>query len=68
MPGPGNNHLDFYRQWRFLSLVFGYYLSSGMPPNILIWIALERVFSVMNTFLMARKVLENWLSGKVINN
>ncbi len=64
---PWQYHLIFIATGGFLSLVFGYYLSAHATQYPYLD-AFVMVFSVMNTLLMARKVLENWLYWQVINS
>lgn len=64
---PWQYHLVFMVIGGFLSLIFGYYLSAH-PTQYPYLDAFVMVFSVMNTLLMARKVLENWLYWQVINS
>lgn len=64
---PWQYHLVFMAIGGFLSLIFGYYLSAH-PTQYPYLDAFVMVFSVMNTLLMARKVLENWLYWQVINS
>ena len=60
-------HLTFISTGISLSLVVGYALSLS-PDNRLPYLdASVTVFAVMNTLLMAHKVLENWLYWLVIN-
>jgi len=60
-------HTLFITSGIVLTGLIGLYLSS-IPENRLPYLdAAVTVFSVMNTFLMARKVLENWLYWIVIN-
>jgi nicotinamide mononucleotide transporter len=60
-------HLLFISTGIVLTGLIGLYLSS-IPENRLPYLdAAVTVFSVMNTVLMARKVLENWLYWIVIN-
>ena len=49
------------------SLLIGYYLSTLYEARLPYLDALVMVFSVMTTFLMARKILENWLYWIVID-
>ncbi|ODN65713.1 nicotinamide riboside transporter PnuC [Methylophaga muralis] len=64
---PWQYHLIFIATGGFLSLIFGYYLSTHATQYPYLD-AFVMVFSVMNTVLMARKVLQNWLYWQVINS
>ncbi|BBP42992.1 nicotinamide riboside transporter PnuC [Thiosulfativibrio zosterae] len=64
---PLNFHLIFISAGISISLALGYALSLS-PDNRLPYLdASVTVFAVMNTLLMAHKVLENWLYWLVIN-
>ncbi|HMQ85807.1 MAG TPA: nicotinamide riboside transporter PnuC [Saprospiraceae bacterium] len=44
-----------------LSLIFGYYFAAYTSAAATYWDALTTVFSVIATFLLVQRVLENWL-------
>jgi nicotinamide mononucleotide transporter len=50
-----------------LSLGIGYYLSTNTETRLPYLDASVMIFSVINTYLMARKVLENWLYWLLID-
>lgn len=64
---PWQYHLIFIASGTLLSLLFGYYLSTHATQYPYLDAGVM-VFAVMNTVLMARKVLQNWLYWQVINS
>src|SRR5690554_2543473 len=64
---PWQYHLIFIASGTFLSLLFGYYLSTHTTQYPYLDAGVM-VFAVMNTVLMARKVLQNWLYWQIINS
>lgn len=64
---PWQYHLIFIASGTLLSLLFGYYLSAHATQYPYLDAGVM-VFAVMNTVLMARKVLQNWLYWQVINS
>lgn len=62
-----NFHLAFILIGASLSAVIGWYLALTEASQLPYLDATVTVFSVMNTVLMARKVLENWLYWIVID-
>lgn len=65
---PVQFHLWFISSGIVLSLITAYYLEQVIGSRLPYLDAFVTVFSVMNTVLMARKVLENWLYWLVINS
>lgn len=61
------NHLIFITVATILSLGIGYYLSNYTDTRLPYLDASVMIFSIINTFLMARKVLENWLYWLIID-
>ena len=61
-------HIKFVALGTLLTLAIGGYLSSLDSPRLPYLDAAVTVFSVMNTLLMARKVMANWLYWLVINS
>ncbi|MBN2646233.1 MAG: nicotinamide mononucleotide transporter [Thiotrichales bacterium] len=61
-------HLGFITIGFLLSLSIGWFLQNQAQSQLPYLDAAVTVFSVMNTFLMARKVLENWLYWIVIDS
>ena len=64
---PLHKHLIFIIGASILSLVIGYYLSTSSETRLPYLDSAVMVFSVVNTWLMAQKVLENWLYWLVID-
>lgn len=64
---PGRFHIGFVMSGVILSLVTAYYLEQVIGSRLPYLDAFVTVFSVMNTVLMARKVLESWIYWIVIN-
>ncbi|VAW46768.1 Predicted thiamin transporter PnuT [hydrothermal vent metagenome] len=60
-------HLKFIAAGLLLTALIGTYLSSLANAQLPYLDAIITVFSVMNTVLMARKILESWLYWMVIN-
>ena len=65
---PVRFHLWFISGGIALSVITAYYLEQFVGSRLPYLDAFVMVFSVMNTVLMARKVLENWLYWLVINS
>ena len=61
-------HLAFLLIGTALTVTIGVYMQQGDYSRAPFLDAGVMVFSVMNTYLMARKVLENWLYWLVINS
>lgn len=64
---PLHKHLTFIIGASILSLSIGYYLSASSETRLPYLDSAVMVFSVVNTWLMAQKVLENWLYWLVID-
>lgn len=64
---PGRFHIGFVVSGVILSLITAYYLEQVIGSRLPYLDAFVTVFSVMNTVLMARKVLESWIYWIVIN-
>ena len=64
---PLHKHLIFIIGASILSLAIGYYLSTSSETRLPYLDSAVMVFSVVNTWLMAQKVLENWLYWLVID-
>lgn len=64
---PGRFHIGFVMSGVILSLITAYYLEQVIGSRLPYLDAFVTVFSVMNTVLMARKVLESWIYWIVIN-
>lgn len=62
-----NFHIGFIVIGASLSALIGWYLASSEASQLPYLDATVTVFSVMNTVLMARKVLENWLYWIIID-
>lgn len=60
-------HLAFISAGTILTVMIGLYLSSFPETKLPYLDAAVTVFSVMNTVLMARKVIENWIYWIVID-
>lgn len=60
-------HLVFIVSGTVMTLLLGYYLQSKQASQAPYLGAGVTVFSVMNTWLMARKVLQNWLYWIIID-
>ena len=65
---PAQFHLLFISSGVILSLLAALYLEKVIGSRLPYLDAFVMVFSVMNTILMARKVIENWLYWLVINS
>ena len=65
---PAKFHIVFILSGLALSLATAYYLDQVIGSRLPYLDAFVMVFSVMNTVLMARKVIENWLYWLVINS
>ncbi len=65
---PVQFHITFIASGVVLSLITAFYLEQVVGSRLPYLDAFVTVFSVMNTVLMARKVLENWLYWLVINS
>ena len=64
---PGRFHIGFIVSGVILSLITAYYLEQVIGSRLPYLDAFVTVFSVMNTVLMARKVLESWVYWIIIN-
>lgn len=64
---PLQYHLSFIMLGSLLTLAVGYYLQSSNASQQPFLDAGVTVFSVLNTWLMARKVLQNWLYWVIID-
>lgn len=64
---PAHFHLAFITTGSVLTLLTAYYLENVVESRLPYLDAAVTVFSVMNTVLMARKILENWLYWLVID-
>ncbi|MDG6774105.1 nicotinamide riboside transporter PnuC [Thiomicrorhabdus sp. ZW0627] len=64
---PVQFHIRFILAGAVLSVLTGLYLENVVQSRLPYLDAVVTVFSVMNTYLMARKVLENWLYWLVID-
>ncbi|MDX1346770.1 MAG: nicotinamide riboside transporter PnuC [Thiomicrorhabdus chilensis] len=64
---PVHFHLTFIATGSLLTLLTAYYLENVIESRLPYLDAAVTVFSVMNTVLMARKILENWLYWLVID-
>ena len=62
-----HKHLAFLIIASLLSAVIGYYLANSGDTRLPYLDATVMIFSVINTWLMAQKVLENWLYWLVID-
>ncbi len=60
-------HLAFIVIASVLSAVIGYYLAHSSETRLPYLDATVMIFSVINTWLMAQKILENWLYWLVID-
>lgn len=65
---PGRFHIGFIASGVILTVITAYYLEQVIGSKLPYLDAFVTVFSVMNTVLMARKVLESWLYWIVINS
>ena len=65
---PGGFHVLFILSGVLVSGATGYYLEQFVGSRWPYLDAFVMVFSVMNTVLMARKIIENWLYWLVINS
>lgn len=65
---PGRFHIGFIASGVILTVITAYYLEQVIGSRLPYLDAFVTVFSVMNTVLMARKVLESWLYWIVINS
>lgn len=64
---PAHFHLAFIAVGCLLTLITAYYLENIIESRLPYLDAAVTVFSVMNTVLMARKILENWLYWLIID-
>ncbi len=64
---PGRFHIRFVMIGIIFSLITGYYLEQIIGSRLPYLDAFVTIFSVMNTALMAHKVLESWLYWIVID-
>lgn len=64
---PWQKHIFFIIGASILSLAIGYYLSASTETRLPFLDSAVMIFSVVNTWLMAQKVLENWLYWLVID-
>lgn len=63
-----SRHFIFLALGSVLSIAIGYYLASSQASQSPYLDASITIFSVMNTWLMTRKVLQNWLYWIVIDS
>jgi nicotinamide mononucleotide transporter len=64
---PWRQHLYIFIAGTVLSMIFGYFFGAYTPAAATYWDAFTTVFSVAATFLLVRKVLENWAYWVVID-
>ncbi len=64
---PWHKHFIFIIAASVLSFIIGYYLSTSTKTQLPYLDSTVMIFSVVNTWLMAQKVLENWLYWLVID-
>ena len=65
---PWRNHLIYLSVGLLLTLVIGYVLAQHYQTQYPYLDAGITVFAMLNTWLMARKVIQNWLYWQVINS
>lgn len=64
---PFAKHIPYLIVGVLLALVFGYFFDTYTPAAATYLDALTTIFAMLATFLMTRKVLENWLYWIVID-
>lgn len=63
-----NRHLSIIAVTSFISIVLGYLMATYTEASFAYLDAATTCFAVMTTYLVAKKVLENWLYWVVINS